>query len=97
MTINLEIVCDRCSLLSNDRFDFYDRHFSRISDDGEDFTEYFHLCKKCQHAIADKISSSPYIHLITVAESHREGVALVGGDEMPNLNNICRTHKGIII
>ena len=99
MTIELEITCDRCGFLSDDRFDFYDRHFSRISDDGNDLTEYFHLCKACQHIIGSS-RRLQHIDLIlkNIAKSQYEGVRLVAqGDEKPDLSDICRVYEGIII
>jgi len=96
MTIKkLEIVCDRCGFESDDRFDFYDKHFSRISMDGNDMTEYFHLCKKCQNELHDLITY-PSLYLKTKT-SRYEDVLLFNGASSPDLSGICRVYSGIII
>lgn len=98
MTIKLDIICDKCGFQSENRFDFGNRHFSRIVMDGSDRTEYFHLCSKCQDEINSQIIDNlPKITLKTGAICQYEGVTLGGRDSAGGLNVCLGVHKGIIV
>ena len=98
MTIKLEIICDRCEFESNNRFDFYNRHFSKFTSDGKESTIYVHLSKTCQHELSDA-KKTPKLKLNLKAGHLVLGgnVLLANSVGMPDMSGICSTHDGIII
>ncbi len=96
MTIRMEIACNRCDFIGYEPSGFHYRHFSRISEDGNDKTEYFHLCNKCQEELSGMVIY-PKLDLKTIAHSQYIGVALTNHGHAPNMYCICSVHDGVII
>ncbi len=96
MTIRIKITCDRCEFIGYDSSGFYNRHFSRISTDGKDNNEFFHLCRKCQEELS-RLIILPDIELKTIALSKYAHNALATPGEIPNLYGMFKIHNGVII